>query len=340
MSTLTERRPWNAITDVPGITVGQWTDLRSATGCTVVLCEDGAIAGVDVRGSPPGTRETDLMRPVNLVDKVHAVVLAGGSAFGLDAAHGIMRYLDERKQGFRVGRWRVPIVGAAVLFDLAIGTGRVRPDARAGYLAAQAAAKGVVQEGNAGAGTGATLGKALGRKQVTKGGLGSASIDLDDGTIVGAIVAVNAFGEVVDAQTAKVIAGPRKEDGTGYADSVECLRAKASKKPLPGENTTIGVVATNAKLTKEEANKVAQMAHDGLGMSIRPAHTLGDGDVIFAMATARTADGLPRRSRRGINVTAIGALAAAATAQAVVRGVREAESLAGVPAARDFLTIR
>ena len=273
MSTLTERRPWNAITDVPGITVGQWTDLRSATGCTVVLCEDGAIAGVDVRGSPPGTRETDLMRPVNLVDKVHAVVLAGGSAFGLDAAHGVMRYLDERKQ-------------------------------------------------------------------VTKGGLGSASIDLDDGTIVGAIVAVNAFGEVVDAQTAKVIAGPRKEDGTGYADSVECLRTKASKKPLPGENTTIGVVATNAKLTKEEANKVAQMAHDGLGMSIRPAHTLGDGDVIFAMATARTADGLPRRSRRGINVTAIGALAAAATAQAVVRGVREAESLAGVPAARDFLTIR
>ena len=326
----------NAITDVPGITVGHWTDLRSATGCTVILCEDGAVAGVDVRGSAPGTRETDLMRPVNLVREVHAVVLAGGSAYGLDAAGGVMRYLEERKKGFRVRRWRVPIVGAAVLMDLALGRGDVRPDAEAGYQACMDASDGPVAEGNAGAGCGATLGKALGRKGAVKGGLGTSSERLEDGTLVGAIVAVNAFGEVVDHVTGKTVAGPRNEDGTGFASTLERLRAGRSPRSVAGENTTIGVVATSASLTKEGANKVAQMAQDGLALAIRPAHTMGDGDVLFALATGRSADGRRSRGRRRVDVTAIGAVAAEVVARAVVSAVKKAESLAGVPAVRDL----
>ena len=328
--------PNDGITDVSGIIVGHWTDTKAATGCTVVLCEEGAVAGVDVRGSAPGTRETDLMRPMNLVTKAQAIVLAGGSAFGLDSASGAMRYLEERRQGFRAGRWRVPIVGAAVLFDLAVGRGRVRPGAQQGYDACRCANGGPVEQGSVGAGTGATVGKALGRKNVVKGGIGTASDALDDGIIVGAVVAVNAGGEIVDHEAGTVVAGPRDEQNGGFASTIEVL--KRGKKPgaLPGENTTIGVVATNAPLTKEEANKIAQMAQDGLAMAIRPAHAMGDGDVIFALATARDRDGRRIRSRRGLHVTAIGAVAAEVMARAIVRGVTRATSVAGVPAVADL----
>ena len=319
---------WNAITDVPGIAVGHWSDTSAATGCTVVLCGDGAVGGVDVRGSAPGTRETDLLRPVNLVQQVHAVLLTGGSAFGLDAAGGVMRWLEERRIGFRAGRARVPIVPAAVLFDLGIGKRTVRPGPDEGYAACEAATRGRVAQGSVGAGTGATLGKVLGAKRAVKGGLGTASVRLKNGTVVGAIVAVNAFGEVVDPATGEIVAGARKKNGLGFANTVEVLKSGRGRKPGPGQNTTIGVVATNATFTKEGANKVAQMAQDGLAMAIRPAHTMGDGDVVFAIATGQR--------RRRADVTAIGAVAAEVMARAIVNAVTGAKSLAGVPAVRDL----
>ena len=327
---------WNAITDVPGIAAGHWTDRVAATGCTVVLCEEGAVAGVDVRGSAPGTRETDLMRPVNLVQRVHAIVLAGGSAYGLDAATGVMRYLEERRKGFRVRRWRVPIVGAAVLMDLTLGDGRVRPDSGAGYAACEAASSEAITQGSIGAGAGATVAKALGPKSVVKGGIGTASERLEDGTVIGAIVAVNAFGEIVDPGSREVVAGPRNPETGAFIDTIEVLRTGAGRKPVAGGNTAIGVVATNASLSKEEANKLAQMAQDGLALAIRPAHTMGDGDVIFAMATGRSADGARLRRGRKTDVTTLGALAAQLVAQATVTGVLEADSLAGIPAVRDL----
>ncbi len=325
---------WNAITDVPGIALGHWTDTRAATGCTVVLCEEGGVAGVDVRGSAPGTRETDLMRPMNMVEEVHAIVLSGGSAFGLASAEGVMRFLEERLKGFKVRRWRVPIVGGAVLMDLGIGNGRVRPGPEEGYAACLDATHGPVEQGCVGAGTGATLGKALGRKGVVKGGIGTESARMEDGTVVGAVVAVNAFGEVVEHDTGRVVAGPRLEEGQGFASTLETLMKGKAKKAAAGESTTLGVVATDARLSKEQVNKVAQMAQDGLAMAIRPAHTMGDGDVIFALATGRRAGRVPGRGRP--NVTALGALAAETVARAIVRGVKEAESLAGVPAVRDL----
>ena len=329
-------KTWNAITDVPGIAVGHWTDRRAATGCTVVLCEEGAVAGVDVRGSAPGTRETDLMRPGNLVQRVHAVVLAGGSAYGLDAAAGAMRYLEERRKGFPVRRWRVPIVGAAVLMDLTVGDGRVRPDADAGYAACAEARSEAVAQGSVGAGTGATVAKALGPKSLVKGGIGTTSGYLEDGTVIGAIVAVNAFGEIVDPESRQVVAGPRGTEDDAFLDTVELLRSGRGGRPTPGDSTAIGVVATNAPLNKEEANKLAQMAQDGLALAIRPAHTMGDGDVIFAMATGRSTEGARLRRGKRPDVTALGAIAAQLVAQATVSGVREAESLAGIPAVRDL----
>ncbi len=321
-----ERR---AITDVPGLMVGHWTDRRAATGCTVVLCERGAVGGVDVRGAAPGTRETDLMRPVNLVQKVHAIVLTGGSAFGLDSAGGVMRYLESRGKGFPVRNWRVPIVGAAVLMDLNTGDGSVRPGPEEGYAACRAANAEGVEEGSVGAGTGATVAKALGSDHSIKGGLGTWSETMDDGTVVGAVVAVNAFGEIVDPSTSQVVAGPRGEEG-GFVSTVDRLRRGRARRATPGANTTIGVVATNARLNKEQANKLAQMAQDGLAMAIRPAHGMGDGDVVFAMATGLKAP------RTVPDVTALGALAAQAMSRAIVRAVQQAESLAGVPAVRDL----
>jgi L-aminopeptidase/D-esterase-like protein len=316
------------LTSVAGLKVGHHTLAARPTGCTVILAEAGAVAGVDVRGSAPGTRETDLLNPLNLVDKVHAVVLAGGSAFGLDSASGVMRYLDERQIGFPTAYGVVPIVPAAVLFDLGVGDPKVRPGADCGYAAAAAASSGPVAEGNIGAGAGATVGKMLGMGRAMKGGIGTAALTLPDGLTVAALVAVNAYGDVIDPATGRVVAGVRTADGFGLADARVLLRTGALQKTPLGENSTIGVVATNARLTKTQAAKVAQMAHDGLARSIEPIHTLADGDTLFALATGTlSADA---------DVSTVGALAAEAVANAVLRAVREAKGLPGLPAVRDL----
>jgi len=314
----------NAITDVPGIKVGHYTDKEAATGSTVILCEEGAVAGVDVRGSAPGTRETDPLRPMSLVGQAHAILLSGGSAFGLDAAGGVMRYLEERGYGFDVGVAKVPIVPAAILFDLRLGSSKVRPGPEEGYQACLAASSGQVAEGSVGAGTGATVGKILGPERMTKSGLGTASRRLGNITI-GAIVAVNAFGDVIDPESGEVIAGPRNIEQGGFFRTIDIMkRIKESKSPIP-TNTTIGVVATDASLNKEQVNKVAQMAHDGLARAIRPAHTMVDGDAIFVLSTGKGGE--------GEDVTIIGSIAAEVLATAIVRAVRQAEGLAGIPAA-------
>ena len=315
----------NAITDVPGITVGHSTNLEALTGCTVILCGDGAVGGVDVRGLAPGTRETDLLRPGNLVEKAHGVLLSGGSAFGLAAADGVMRHLEERKIGYDVRVTVVPIVPAAILFDLSIGDSSVRPDANMGYEACENASDGPVPEGNVGAGTGATVGKIYGPVRCMKGGLGTAS-RRSGGIIVGAIVAVNAFGDIVDPSSGHIIAGARKLRGEGFADMIQAMSSITGRAACAFASTVIGVVATNARLSKAEANVVASAAHDGLARTVRPAHTLFDGDTIFALATG---------AKRG-NVAVVGALAAEAMAEAILRGVQQAESAGGVPAARDL----
>lgn len=314
-----------AITDVPGIKVGHYTDLKAATGCTVVLCEEGAVGGVEVRGAAPGTRETDLLRPLHLVERAHAVLLAGGSAFGLDAAAGVMRYLEEGGHGFDAGVAKVPIVPAAILFDLAIGDVRIRPDAEAGYQACLAASDGPVAEGNVGAGTGATIGKLLGLRYAMKGGLGTASQKIGGGIIVGAIVAVNAMGDVVDPETGKILAGARKPVIGGFLNSAERIKGSLAETILAFTNTTIGVVATNARLSKEGVNKLAQLAHDGCAYAIRPS-TMLDGDALFALSLG---------DKRG-DLSAIGAACAEVMAEAVVRAIKKAESLHGIPAHRDI----
>ncbi|GAB7386896.1 P1 family peptidase [Bacillaceae bacterium] len=316
---------YDNITDVPGVKVGNREDKEALTGCTVILTEGGATAGVDVRGSAPGTRETDLLHPVNLVDKVHAVLLTGGSAFGLDAASGVMRYLEEKGCGFDTGVVKVPIVPAAVLFDLHVGDPRVRPDGEMGYEAACSAKRGAFAQGNAGAGCGATVGKAAGFDRCMKGGLGSASIELGNGVVVGAIVAVNALGDVRDPATGKILAGPRDKKTGQPLDSLVLLQGQPIQPLPPLTNTTIGVVAVNAALTKAEAAKVAQMAHDGLARTIFPVHTMYDGDTIFALATGESK----------IPVDVVGTFAAKAMEIAVIRAIEAAEGAAGVPAYRD-----
>jgi len=318
----------NAITDVPGIEVGHATNVEALTGCTVVMCRDGAVGGVDVRGLAPGTRETDLLRPGNRVHEVHAVLLSGGSAYGLSAADGVMRYLEEEKVGFKVGPTVVPIVPAAILFDLGVGDPSVRPDADMGYSACRTASAGLVAEGNVGAGTGATVGKVLGPKRCMKGGLGSAS-RRSGGVIVGAVVAVNAFGDIVDPTGARIVAGARALRGGGFADTVEVMTSFIGRTALSLTSTVIGVVATNAKLSKAEVNVVASMAHDGLARVVRPCHTPFDGDTIFSLATGA------KRANTGV----VGALAAEVMAQAILRGVRAAESVGGIPSERD-VTLR
>ncbi|GAX90179.1 P1 family peptidase [Effusibacillus lacus] len=314
------------IVDVPGIKVGHAQNEAALTGCTVVLAEAGAVCGVDVRGSAPGTRETDLLHPMNLVDRVHAICLSGGSAYGLDAASGVMQYLEENGCGLDVGFGLVPIVPAAVLFDLSVGDPAVRPDKNMGYQAAAAASKEAVREGNAGAGCGATVGKLGGFANAMKSGLGSASRSLGDGLRVGAVVAVNAVGEVRDPATGKVLAGPR--DGKGrIGNSLELMQQRAFFPIPPGTNTTIGVIATNADLTKAQANKIAQMAQDGLARTIYPVHTMYDGDTLFAVATGGVKE----------NVDLIGAIAAEVVAEAVLRAVRMAQGAGGLPASRDLV---
>jgi L-aminopeptidase/D-esterase-like protein len=313
------------LTAVPGIKVGHATDPAGLTGCTVVLCEAGAVGGVDQRGGAPGTRETDLLRPMHLVQQVHAVLLAGGSAFGLAAADGVMRYLRERGIGFKAGPVRVPIVPAAILFDLAIGRPDVYPDAEMGYAACQAASDAAVPEGNVGAGTGCSVGKALGAGRATKTGIGSAAVDLGGGLVVASLMAVNAFGDVVD-EAGRIVAGTRVLRGEGFADTLSLLRSFTGKLALRVAGATvIGVVATNARLDKEQVNKVAQMAQDGLARAIRPAHTMFDGDTLFALTTGKVR----------ASVTLVGAYAAEVVAQAIVRAARTAVAAGGLPAGAD-----
>jgi L-aminopeptidase/D-esterase-like protein len=321
--------PSGGLTDVAGLRVGHFTDARRPTGCTVVLAEAGAVCGVDVRGGAPGTRETDLLDPVNSVQQVHGVVLSGGSAFGLDTATGVMRWLEEKGIGFPVGVGKVPIVPAAILFDLAVGDWTIRPDAKAGYEAARAASAGPVAEGSVGAGAGATVGKMFGMAGAMKGGVGTASARRPDGAIVAALVAVNAYGDVVDPGTGRVLAGARTPDGKGLRGTVDALLAgEKPGQPLGGQNTTVGVVATNVALTKAEATKVAQMAHDGLARAIRPVHTPWDGDTLFALSTGALKIDQPS--------LVVGVLAAEAVARAVVRAVTTAAGLPGLPSASDL----
>jgi L-aminopeptidase/D-esterase-like protein len=317
--------------------VGHAQDEEALTGCTVVLCEGGAVGGVDQRGGAPGTRETDAMHPLHLVQQVHAVVLAGGSAFGLDAATGVVRYLEERGVGFDVRVAKVPIVPAAILFDLSIGRADVRPDAAMGYQACQNASADPPAEGNAGAGMGATVGKILGPGQAMKSGIGTASIEIGGGVVVAAIVAVNAFGDVIDPATGQILAGARTLQqgpvriGTGpvFADTLQVMKTLVGRTSLgfsTREHTVIGVVASNARLDKEQTNKVAQMAQDGLARTIRPAHTMLDGDTIFALSTgAHKAD-----------VNIVGAFAAEILAQAVLRAVRAARPAGGLLSASEL----
>ena len=335
------RFPGN-LTDVAGLAVGHHTHTDRATGCTVVLCPAGATCGVDVRGAAPGTRETDLLRPDNLVEQVHGLLLAGGSAFGLDAAAGVVRWLEERGHGFAVGPVlqagpmagqpvRVPIVPGAVLFDLWLGDARVRPDAESGYSACQAASAetiaGAVEQGSVGAGAGATLGKLFGIDRAMKGGIGTASVKVGAIT-VSALIAVNAIGDVFDPTTGQPIAGARTADGQGLLDSHAALvRGELPERALAGMATTIGVIATDARLTKAQANKLATMAHDGLARCIRPVHTMTDGDALFALATGG--------SGKTGDMTVLGTLAAEATTRAVLNAIRTATGLPGVPAWAD-----
>ena len=315
------------LTAVDGLEVGHFTLSARPTGCTVVLAVDGAVGGADVRGGAPGTRETDVLDPVNTVDVVHAVVLSGGSAFGLAAADGVVRYLTEKGIGYDTRVAKVPIVPAAILFDLGVGDASVRPTADCGYRAAQAADDGPVVEGDVGAGAGATVGKLGGRGRAMKAGVGSASITLPNGLVVAALAAVNAVGDIIDPKTGAVVAGLRSEDGTGFADARLLLRSGATLRPEPGQNTTLAVVATNATLTKVEATKVAQMSHDGFARAIVPVHTPADGDAVFALATGR-------HRTNGRDLLTIGALAADVTAQAIVRAAERSEGLAEYPSVR------
>lgn len=323
-----------SITRVAGIEVGHFTDTRRPTGCTVVLTRAGAIGGVDVRGAAPGTRETDLLAPGNLVDQVHAIVLSGGSAFGLDAASGAACWLEAQGVGLDVGVARVPIVPAAVLFDLMVGDASIRPDAAAGYAACAAASTQTPAEGNVGAGAGAVVGKLFGMARAMKGGIGTASVTVD-GVTVGALIGCNAVGDVLDANTGQVVAGARTADGLRLLDSRRALLQGELAQPLlPGTNTTIGVVATDAVLTgKAQAQRLAMAAHDGLARSIFPAHTQLDGDTIFALGTGA--------SGKHPGMLLLAAMVAEATARATLRAVQAANALTTaqglyLPAATDW----
>ena len=308
-----------SITRVAGIEVGHFTDTRRPTGCTVVMAREGAVAGVDVRGAAPGTRETDLLHPSNLVDKVHAIMLAGGSAWGLEAATGAVRWLEERGVGLDVAVGRLPIVPAAVLFDLLVGDMRIRPDAAAGYAACAAASSADPAEGNVGAGAGAVVGKVFGIQHAMKGGVGTASVTVD-GVTVGALIACNALGDVIDPDTAQVMAGARTDDGRALRDTRRALLCGQPPQPLlAGTNTTIGVVATDAILTKAQAHRLAIAAHDGLARSINPVHTMSDGDTLFSLGTGRAG--------KSLGMMVLATMAAEATARATVRAVQAARSV-------------
>lgn len=314
----------DAITDVPGIKVGHSQDLKAATGCTVVICEEGAVTGVEVRGGAPGTRETDLLKPINLVEKVQAIYLGGGSAFGLDGASGVMKYLEERGIGFDVGLTRVPIVPGAVLFDLAVGDYRIRPNADMGYEACLNASERETRQGNIGAGTGATVGKIMGGQYCMKSGIGTASFRCQD-LVVGAIVAVNCFGDVIDPDTGEIIAGALTKDKKEFINTMSVLKSSPIDKDKDAgshfpANTTIGIIATNARLTKSEATKIAMMTHNGLARVIIPVHTMYDGDTIFCASVGEVES----------DVNLVGALSAEVMARAIVKAIKNSEPLYGL----------
>jgi len=315
-----------AFTEIGGIRVGHAQNFEAATGCTVIISEKGATVGVDVRGGAPGTRETDLLNPVNLVERVHAIILAGGSAFGLDAAAGVMQYLEERNVGFDVEVTRVPIVCGAVLFDLTIGNHRIRPDKAMGYQACLNASSTECNQGTIGAGTGATVGKILGIGRAMKSGLGCYALHTE-GLKVGALVAVNCLGDVVDPLSGERLAGPINEDKQNLADTEEIMiSSRSGKKNLFGGNTTIGVVATNAALTKAQATKLASMAQNGYARTMRPAHSMYDGDTIFAMSTGSFE----------ADLSVVGLLAARTMERAVISAIKKAESLCGLKCYADL----
>jgi len=317
----------NTLTSIEGIQVGHVTDNEGGTGCTVIICPPHTVGAVDVRGGAPGTRETDLLQPQNHVEEVTAVVLSGGSAFGLGTADGVMRWLDERQIGYKSGSgYIVPIVPAAILFDLAVGKQGVRPTADMGYQACENASSDPVEQGSVGAGTGARIGAMFGNERASKGGIGSASIELDNGLIISALMAVNAVGDVID-EDGRILAGLRAEDGDSFMGMLNAMTAmlQAESNSDTRENTVIGVVATNAKLSKSHTHKVAQMAHDGIARAVNPSHTMFDGDTIFALSTGE----IPSHP------TLIGAYAAEVVAKAIRNAVIHATSLGGVRAIND-----
>jgi L-aminopeptidase/D-esterase-like protein len=321
-----------SITDVAGIEVGQFTDTRRPTGCTIVMAREGAVGGVDVRGAAPGTRETDLLDPTHLVDRVHGILLAGGSAWGLDAATGVVQWMEEHGIGFPVGPARLPLVPGAVLFDLLVGDASIRPDAAAGYRACELASTQPPAEGNVGAGAGASVGKIFGIERAMKGGIGTASVTVE-GITVGALIACNALGDVIDPDTALPIAGARTRGGKALLDSRRALlRGEPPKPHLAGTNTTIGVIATDAVITKAQASRLATVGHDGLARSINPVHTMSDGDTLFMLGTGRAG--------KSLGMMVLGTMAAEAVAMAVVRAVRAAQGITAgklrLPAAGDL----
>jgi len=320
------------IAEVAGVSVGHWTDAEAATGCTVVLCAEGAVASVDVRGGAPGTKNTDLLGQGHLVQEIHAVLLAGGSEYGQDAATGVVRWLEDHGHGFTLPMGVVPIVAAAVIFDLGIGRADVRPNGDNGYAACESANDGgTAGEGSVGAGTGATVGKALLTERAVKGGLGMTAEKTASGITVGALAVVNCWGEVIEPDTGEVIAGPRGEKRGSFVSTVEQMRKEAPLSPflVASQNTTLGVVATDAVLTKDDARRLAVMAQAGLARCIRPAHSPVDGDTVFALATGR--------NETPTDLLQLGTLAARAMERAVVRAVREARGLAGVPGAAEWV---
>ena len=316
----------SGITDVPGVKVGHWTDEFSMTGCTVVICDLGAVGGVDVRGSSPGTRETDLLSPYKKIERINAVLIGGGSAYGLAAADGVMNYLEERGKGFKIGTNTVPIVPAAILFDLSVGDGRIRPSSSEGYIACENSSHGIVQTGSVGAGTGATVAKVSGLNSSIKGGIGSSSVFIGDDLVVGAVVAVNAIGSIHDPHTGELIAGARDQNNEMISANQVLLERGYENKADLGSNTTIGIIATNAKLSKTEANQVASVSHDGIALAVRPAHLLGDGDTMFALSTCET---------KNFDFDQIIAAAVQVTSMAVVNAVKTAKSLGGIPSLDD-----
>jgi len=326
-----------SITDIPGIKVGHAQDFKALTGCTVILCEEGATAGVSQYGGAPGTRETDLLRPMHMVEKVHGVLLSGGSAFGLDAATGVMRYLEKKRIGVDVGVAKVPIVSGAILYDLDIGRADIRPDAEMGYQACMNATNKALQQGNVGAGTGARVGSILGANQAMKSGIGTCSIDMGEGVIIAALMAVNAFGDVVDPSTNRIIAGARAitqdsleiSEAGYFVDTLVLMKSPFGKTIFEQKsqaNTIIGVVATNAVLNKEQANKIAQLSQDGIARTIRPAHTMLDGDTIFALS--------PGDKKLDFNI--VGAFAAEVVESAILNAVRAANPAGGLPCASGY----